>query len=55
MKFESNGGQNEKKWKKKCILQFEKHILFATLFWLVLWLCISKMICTTWEGAPIIL
>jgi hypothetical protein len=26
---------------------------FTALFLVVLWLCISKMICRTWEGAPI--
>jgi hypothetical protein len=30
---------------KKLVLQFEKHIFFIALFWLLFWLCISKMIC----------
>jgi hypothetical protein len=44
--------QNEKKW-KKLILQLKKRIFFTILFWLVLGLCISKMICTACKGAPI--
>jgi hypothetical protein len=43
-----------KKSEKKHVLQFEKkhglqfekkHIFFTALFWLLLWLCILKMIC----------
>jgi hypothetical protein len=30
---------------KKNVLQFEKHIFFIALFWLVIWLCISKISC----------
>jgi hypothetical protein len=29
MRVESRRGQNEKKWKKKHVLQFEKNILFT--------------------------
>ncbi len=31
----------------------KKRILFTSLFWLVLWLWISKMICKTWKAIPI--
>ncbi len=30
-----------------------KRIFFITFFFATLWLCISKMICKTWEGIPI--
>jgi hypothetical protein len=40
--------------KKKLVLQFEKNVLFfTTLIWLLLWLCISKMICRAWGGGSI--
>jgi hypothetical protein len=42
-----------KKNEKKSILQLKKHIFLTALFWLLLWLCISKMICTPGEGTPI--
>jgi hypothetical protein len=38
MRFENKGSQNE----KKAHFAIRK---IATLFWLVPWLCISKMIC----------
>jgi hypothetical protein len=41
MRFENKKGQNE----KKHILQSKKRIFFTAFFGLVLWLCISKMIC----------
>jgi hypothetical protein len=44
MRVESRRGE---KWKKR-ILQFK-----TALFWLVLWLCTSKMICRAWDSAPI--
>jgi hypothetical protein len=31
----------------------KKHTFFTVLFWLVDWLCISKMICKAWEDALI--
>ncbi len=31
----------------------KKRIFFTTLFGLVPWLCISKMICRAWEDTPI--
>jgi len=49
MRFENKKGQNE----KKHILQSKKRIFFTAFFGLVLWLCISKMICRAWEGTPI--
>jgi len=49
MGFESKRGQNE----KKHILQFEKMYLLYYFFWLVLWLCVSKVICRPQEGVPI--
>jgi len=45
-----------KKNEKKCILQVEETsflYLKTALFWLVLWLCISKTICRAQEGTPI--
>jgi hypothetical protein len=41
--------------KKKKVLQSEKIYKFFTVlvFWLLLWLCISKMICRASEGTPI--
>jgi hypothetical protein len=38
------GGVKVKKNEKKLVLQFEKSFFFTTLFLLLLWLCISKMI-----------
>jgi hypothetical protein len=46
MRFESRRGQNEKKKRKQnAIYNSQKHIFFTARVWLVLWLCISKMIC----------
>jgi hypothetical protein len=39
------GGVKMEKNEKKSVLQFEKSIFFTALFWVLLWLCISKMIC----------
>jgi len=44
----------KKNEKKKRILQFKKNVFSLLLFfWLILWLCISNMICEAWEGTPI--
>jgi len=46
------GGVKMNKNKKYHILEFEKtYFLYCSFFWLLLWVCISKMICKAWEGA----
>jgi hypothetical protein len=42
-----------KKNEKKCVLQFEKTYFLYCFFGLVPWICISKVISTAREGAPI--
>jgi hypothetical protein len=44
MKFE-NRRVRMKKNEKKMFCNSKKHIFFRALFWLVLWLCRTKMIC----------
>jgi len=46
------GGVKMKKKEKNTICNLKKRIFFTAIFWLLLWLCISKMICKAWEGAP---
>jgi hypothetical protein len=38
---------------KNAFCNFKKHIFFAALYCLLLWLRISKMIYKAWEGTPI--
>jgi len=45
MRFENKKMKNEKKREKNTFYNSKKHIYFTALFWLVLWLCIAKMIC----------
>jgi len=45
MRFESRRGQNEEKWEKNAFLKFGKRFFFTVLFWLVLSLRNSKVIC----------
>ncbi len=42
-----------KKNEKNVFCNSKKRIFFTALFWLVLCLCILKMICKASEGAPI--
>jgi hypothetical protein len=45
----------KKNEKKTTFCKLTKYFFFTNFFWLLLWLCISKMICKTWKGAPIII
>ncbi len=48
------GGVKMKKNEKKTAFCNSKSCSFFTaLFWLLFWLCSSKMICRAWEGAPV--
>jgi hypothetical protein len=40
------------KWKKTHFAIWKKCIFFTSILWLVLRLCISKMIFRAWKGAP---
>jgi hypothetical protein len=50
--FTVGGVKMKKNW-KKTHFAIRENIFFYCSFWLILWLCISKMICRAWEGAPI--
>jgi hypothetical protein len=42
---EVRGVKMKKNEKKNAFFNLKKRIFFTALFWLLLWLCISKMIC----------
>lgn len=50
---EGGGVKMKKNEKKTTFCNLKNCIFFPALFWLLLWLCISKMICKAWKGASI--